>query len=258
MPLTLHQISSTKPADIALIPAISRIHLSAWLTNSLYKAIYYGPSSSYPGIIEANRQRHFRSFTTNPSTRFALVVDDEVESNQKDSILENKEQRIKPSQVIAWVKYDIFESSQAAEDRKDTGERIWPSYTNLAIVANFWDLIVASRQRQSKEIGPHISVDLLATDPKHHRRGAGRMLMQHVVNKADELGLVATIEGSPEGASLYSSVGFVPVDEFWVDILRFAGGNDKGEDWVKTQGRVPGNGEGWYKQLVMIRQPVVQ
>jgi hypothetical protein len=72
------------------------------------------------------------------------------------------------------------------------------------------------------------------------------------------LGLVATIEGSPEGASLYSSVGFVPVDEFWVDILRFAGGKDKGEDWVKTQGRVPGNGEGWYKQVVMIRQPVVQ
>jgi ribosomal protein S18 acetylase RimI-like enzyme len=181
--LTLHQISSTEPADIALIPAISRIHLSAWLTNSLYKAIYYGPSSSYPGIIEANRQRHFRSFTTNPSTRFALVVDDEVESNEYDSILENKEQRIKPSQVIAWVKYCIFESSQAAEDRKDTGERIWPSYTNLAIVVKFWDLVVASRQRQSKEIGPHISVDLLATDPKHHRRGAGRMLMQHVVKR---------------------------------------------------------------------------
>ena len=257
MPLTVHQFSSSEPADIALIPTISQIHLSAWLTNALYREIYYGPPSSYAGIIEANRQRHFNSITSNPSTRFAVVVDDEIDSNE-DPVLNNNEQRIKPSQVIAWVKYDIFETNQAAENRKDTGERIWPDYTNMALVENFWNSVVTSRQRQSREIGPHVSVDLLATDPKHHRRGAGKMLMQYIVKKADELGLKATIEGSPEGVRLYSSVGFVQVDEFWVDILRFADGGDKGEEWVKTQGRVPGKGEGWYKQVVMIRQPVIQ
>jgi GNAT superfamily N-acetyltransferase len=249
MTLKLRELSPSVSADSALIPAIARVHLAAWLTNTLYKTIYFGPPSSHAAIIETNRQRHMQNFTSNPSARFAVILDDRIGND------ENPDQPA-ASQLIAWAKYDIFATPDAAESRQDTGKRTWPPYTNVALVNHFWDMLVISRHQNSKAIGAHISVDLLATDPVHHRRGAGRMLMQYIAKQADELGLRATIEGSPEGLKLYRSVGFELVDEFWVDLLRFEGGEDKGEKWAEDQGRTPGQGPGWYKQVAMLRQPV--
>lgn len=266
MGLQLHVLSPSNPQDHALIPAIARTHLAAWLSNSLYKTIYYGPPSSHAGIIEANRQRHMDNFTTNPSSHFAVVFDDAIISasdhdargeSEPETEPTSGRRRPTPDQAIAWVKYDVFASAQAEEERKDTGERAWPAYTNLALVNKFWDLIVQSRQRCGKTIGPHVSVDLLATDPAHHRRGAGKMLMQHVADQADQLGLPTTLEASPDGLRLYTSVGFVAVDEFWVDLLRYEDGRDKGDEWAMQHARDinPGEGPGWYKQVVMLRQP---
>lgn len=240
MPLQLHALSGSDPDDLALIPSIAQIHLNAWLTNSIYKTIYYGPPSSHAGIITANRQRHLDSITTNPSAHFAVVLDKDIPGPPSD-------------QVIAWVKYDVFESARAEQERQDVGERSWPAYTNLALVDHFWAMITASRRRMGGSIGPHISVDLLATSPDHHRRGAGKMLMGHIAREADRLGLPATLEGSPEGIKLYSAVGFEAVDDFWIDLSRFENGADKGEEWSsrnhdKTQ-------PGWYKQVAMVRQP---
>ncbi|KAI1622704.1 hypothetical protein EDD37DRAFT_485441 [Exophiala viscosa] len=253
MTLKLHELSPSDPVDQNLIPAIARVHLTAWLSNSLYEAIYYGPPSSHARIIENNRRRHSKTLTSEPSSRYAVVLDDGACG---DNPKRHSEQTgPDPNHLIAWAKYDIFERPEAEEERQDTGEIKYPPYTNLPLANHFWDLIVQSRQRVGKSLGAHVSVDQLATDPDHHRRGAGRMLMEHIVKKADELGLPATLEASPQGMNLYTSVGFEPVDEFWVDLLRFEGGEDKGEAWSKEQHRVPGQGPGWYKQVAMIRQP---
>lgn len=256
MPLRVHPLSPDNPSDVALIPTIAKIQLAAWLTNSLYSQMYYGPPSSHAGIIQANHERHLGSLTSNPSSHFAVVVDDEIQTASTDE--ENKEHPVHPDQVIGFMKYDVFASIEAVEARKDAGQRRWPPYTNVALVSGFWDNIVETRQRFSKQIGPHVNVDLLATDPSHHRRGAGKLLMQHVVERIDELGLTGTLEGSPQGLKLYSSFGFVPVDDIWVDMLRYEGGGDKGDEWAKAEGRVPGQGEGWYNQVAMVRQPAPQ
>jgi GNAT superfamily N-acetyltransferase len=254
MPLRVHTLSPDNPSHVALIPKIAEIHLAAWLTSSLYTTIYYGPPSSHAGILQVSQQRHLGSLTTNPSSHFAVVVDDEIQPTSTDTDQENKEHLIQPSQVISFLKYDVFASREAVEARKDAGQRIWPPYTNAALVSNVWGQIVETRQRFSKQIGPHVNVDILATSPSHHRRGAGKLLMQHVVERIDDLGLTGTLEGSPDGLKLYSSLGFVPVDDIWVDILRQDGGEDKGEEWAKAEGRVPGQGEGWYKYVAMVRQ----
>ncbi|EXJ83379.1 hypothetical protein A1O1_07001 [Capronia coronata CBS 617.96] len=238
MPLKLHVLSTNDPDDLALIPTMAQIHAAAWLTNDLYKAIYHGPPSSHAGIVEANRQRHLKSITSNPSAHFAVVLDDAIAGSTSD-------------QVIAWIKYDIFESAQAEKERKDTSERKWPPYTNMTLVDHFWTMITASRKRLGAALGPHLNVDLVATSPDHHRRGAGRMLMDHVTREADRLGLPATLEGSPDGFKLYSAVGFEAIDEVWVDLLRFENGVDKGEDWSSRRDRTA---PGWYKQVVMVRQ----
>ncbi|KEF53387.1 uncharacterized protein A1O9_10362 [Exophiala aquamarina CBS 119918] len=252
MPLRVQPLSPTNPADIALIPTISQIHLAAWLSNSLYSKIYYGPPSSHAGIIQANQQRHLESFTSNPTSYFTVVVDDEIPTSLDKN---GPDHRVDHTQIIAFLKYDVFASVEAVEARKDASKRTWPPYTNTALVGNFWNSIVETRKRFSKEIGPHVNVDIVGTDPNHHRRGAGKLLMQHVVEKIDELGLTGTLEASPQGLKLYSSFGFVPVHDVWVDILRFEDGGDKGDEWAKAEGRVPGEGEGWYKHVAMVRQP---
>lgn len=254
MPLRVYPLSPNNPSDIALIPVVAKIHLAAWLHNSLYSKIYYGPPSSHEGIIQSNQQRHLGSFTSNPSSHFAIVVDYGLQTTATEK--ENTGDSVHPEQIIAFVKYDVFPTIEAVEARKDAGERIWPPYTNTALVGSFWGSIVETRERFSKQIGPHVNVDILATEPSHHRRGAGKLLMQHVVEKMDELGLTGTLEGSPQGLKLYSSVGFVPVDDIWVDLLRFEDGGDKGDEWAKAEGRVPGEGEGWYKHVAMVRQPL--
>lgn len=253
MPLRVYELSPQDPSHIALFPAIAEVHIAAWLSNTLYSQVYYGPPSSHPAIIQASQQRQLEAFTSSSRSHFAVVIDDDIKTTSTNK--ENSGDQIQPCQVIAFVKYDVFATVEAVNERRDTGKRTWPPYTNIALVTSFWGDIVKTRQRFSKQIGPHVNVDLLGTSPSHHRRGAGRLLMQHVVDRMDELGLKGTLEGSPQGLPLYSSMGFEPVDDVWVDLLRFDGGGDNGEEWVKAEGRVPGQGKGWYKHVAMVRQP---
>ncbi|KAK6368189.1 hypothetical protein LTS17_009930 [Exophiala oligosperma] len=260
MTLIIHQLSPNNEADLALIPAIARIHLAAWLTNGLYRTIYYGPPSSYPAINEYNEKRHLQSLKKDPTARLAVVWDDTVREKDRDSAgagastSTDGDRQPSPDQIIAWTKYNIFTTAEGAEERTDTGERLeWPAYTNLALVTGFWEALVKSREQNNQDIGAHVSVDQLATDPAHHRRGAGRMLMQHVAAQADALNLPVTLEASPQGMNVYRSVGFEPHHEFWVDLARFEDGGDKGEEWTEQRGRREGQGEGWYKEVAMVR-----
>lgn len=248
MPLRLHSLLKSNPADHALLAAIARIHLAAWLTNSAYQQVYYGPPSSYAGIIEANHQRHVQSFISNPTSHFVVVLDDDIRESDTD-----QHELSAQSPVISWIKYDVFDNAQVEEERRDTAQRTWPAHTNVALAQEFWKQIARSREKTGHALGAHISIDLLATDPRHHRRGAGLMLMQHVADKADELNLPSTIEASPAGLKLYQSVGFREVDAIWIDLLRFEDGGDKGGVWTEQNKRTPGRGPGWYEQVVMIR-----
>ncbi|RMZ75033.1 hypothetical protein DV737_g5486, partial [Chaetothyriales sp. CBS 132003] len=96
-----------------------------------------------------------------------------------------------------------------------------------------------SRERHEKsllddptaKLGAHVSIDILATLPAYHGRGAGRALLEQVLGEADSLGLTSVLEASQEGLRLYRSVGFVEEegeDGIWVDLGRWEGGGDKG------------------------------
>lgn len=52
---------------------------------------------------------------------------------------------------------------------------------------------------------------MLATDPAHHRRGAGALHLQWGLDEADRLHLPAYLEGSVMGQPLYERWGFEAV-----------------------------------------------
>jgi len=67
----------------------------------------------------------------------------------------------------------------------------------------------------------HIILDSLLCHPDHHRRVAGRLLMQWGLYKSDELGLPGYLEGSAAGRRLYQKVGFQPVREIIFDGTKY-------------------------------------
>ncbi|ETN43064.1 uncharacterized protein HMPREF1541_02222 [Cyphellophora europaea CBS 101466] len=250
MPLHLNPLSKSPPnpageSDIYLLPALSAIQLRAWLSTPLYSAIYPGPPSTHPGIVDSSVKRHRRALLSDPTYHFVSLVgchDPEVGE---------------PWQVVAFVKYAVLEYADAnaveAGKVKARGEeREWAEGTNVALANWVWGAVVGVREKYGEELGRYVLVDILATEPGWQRQGAGRMLMQEVCREADERGWPCLLEGSEEGRRLYEQMGFVAREEIWVDMGRWEGGKDKGEGW-RGEGAREGVGEGWYRMVVMTR-----
>src|SRR4051812_25787349 len=115
MVLRVLVLSPQDPSHVALIPKIAEVHLAAWLSNTLYTKIYYGPPSSHQAVLEGMKQRHLDAFTSNPNSHFAVVVDDEIEATSTSE--ENGDDQILPAQVIAFLKYDVFATVEALNER---------------------------------------------------------------------------------------------------------------------------------------------
>ena len=63
-------------------------------------------------------------------------------------------------------------------------------------------------RRRERVTGPCALLDICFTTPEHHRRGAGKMLVQWGTGRADELGLKSFVEASFTGRRLYEGCGF--------------------------------------------------
>jgi hypothetical protein len=97
-------------------------------------------------------------------------------------------------------------------------------------------------------------VDILATDPAHMRRGAGKMLMKFGTDMADEVGLPCFLEGSPEGLGLYCASGFGAVGWIWLDLKKYQNTGEQTGQGDQKQERIEGVGGGWFSHAVMVRQ----
>ena len=227
-------------SDTYLISSLATIQLRAWLTSPLYQHIYYADSSTHPGIVDSMITRHKNSLLNEPTCHLI-------------SLLHCEEPEVgEPWKVIAFIKYHVFASVEQIERRTDAGKRQWPEGMHVDMVEDVWTRIAECRHRYGKQLGPHVDVEILATDPDYQRMGAGRMLLDAVCAQADRLGLPGYLEGSEEGKKLYESCEFVGEENIWVDLRRWEDGKDRGKDW-RGEGAKEGVGEGWYNQQVMLR-----
>ncbi|KAJ9607722.1 hypothetical protein H2200_007800 [Cladophialophora chaetospira] len=276
MTLHIHQLDPSNPNDHLYFPTIARVHLAAWLTVPLMKAIYYGPPDAYPGYLASMEQRHTKAFREESDCRFAVVLDDafppddEVVFGWTTTSESNSPPRGK---VIAAIKYyfvntgpyapsfDATTEEPTTSSSKDT--RSWPPQSHEALASDFWSQLVRAREMLTSKLGDHVLVDNLYTDPNHHRRGAGGLLMRHACNEADAQGLPSMLEASPKGIGVYQSVGYEAWGEggddgqgvIWVDLERWAGAQDRGVEFTEERIRrdPERKGEGWYAQVLMVR-----
>ncbi|KAF2198015.1 acyl-CoA N-acyltransferase [Delitschia confertaspora ATCC 74209] len=74
---------------------------------------------------------------------------------------------------------------------------------------------------------PFYLLHILVTDPKHHRRGAGGMLLRWGIEQADRDGLPSYLEASEDGRPLYERNGFKAIKEGWFDPTDYGGEGPK-------------------------------
>lgn len=136
----------------------------------------------------------------------------------------------KTGEIAAYCKWVQVEEGKEI----DVGLPEWPEGADARLCEETFGAWARKRGEIVGRRG-HWYLEMLATHPKFQGKGAGSMLLQWGLQKADEKGVEAYLESSPEGLSLYRRFGFREVDHLdtWIE-----------NEWV--------NGE-WYREVFMLR-----
>ncbi|CAI6341520.1 unnamed protein product [Periconia digitata] len=146
-----------------------------------------------PQLSEEGIQRQIakntKSMREEPDCHLLKVVDTELDDK-----------------IVACAKWRINEKERTEEQIQNMLPQ--PNReTDSAVSIELQEYL--SRMRM-KYMGtkPFVFLHLLVVHPEHQRRGAGAMLLQWGVDKADELKLPAFLESSDAGKALYTKFGF--------------------------------------------------
>lgn len=112
-------------------------------------------------------------------------------------------------EIIAAVHYDVYPEERTDEQMKQL-TKVPPPPPEAHPDA--WNDFFGHFSAERKKLGnrPIVIVHSLVTHPDHQRRGAGKLLLQKLVNEADAEGLEVYLEASQLARPLYAKYGFVP------------------------------------------------
>ncbi|KAF2684146.1 acyl-CoA N-acyltransferase [Lentithecium fluviatile CBS 122367] len=135
-----------------------------------------------------------------PYTRLYKVVEGQAESAQVSD------------EIIAFAKW----SSPHTEPQSGKPAQ-WPEDGDVAL---FKEAVGKATEKKKNIMGEkeHWYLGVLATLPKHQRRGAGSLLMTEFCKEVDEAGQWSYVEASPHGRPTYQRFGFETRDTFSVMI----------------------------------------
>ncbi|KAI9756787.1 MAG: hypothetical protein M4579_003704 [Chaenotheca gracillima] len=151
------------------------------------------PGGKTPAALTDHTERTLKWWHEDPSATFLKAVDTET------------------GEIVGAAKWLVVPTYDAAAEAKKPHEPMKADWLqdedDRAFAEYIMDQIHTKRGRRIT--GPHCLLDILFTDPKHHRRGAGTKLVQWGTSRADEMGVEAFVESTPYGKHLYEQNGFV-------------------------------------------------
>jgi GNAT superfamily N-acetyltransferase len=126
------------------------------------------------------------------------------------------------NKAIACSHWTIYETERTTEELdKIFTVTVPPGVNSDAWMAFFTQLYAMRRQYTGSK--PHVLLKLLATHPDHHRRGAGRMLLEWGAKSADERGYESFLEATSVGRPLYERCGYKAMEEKPFDAGKYGG-----------------------------------
>lgn len=120
------------------------------------------------------------------------------------------------------------ESDEIASGRGEQAQPFVPPEVRLDVLtAVFEPLRAAQEEIMGKDVS-YLKLDSLATHPDHQGRGAGKMLLESGLKKADGEGLRCYLCATAKGLKLYEKAGFEMVKDVTFDMGAWGG---EGQDW---------------------------
>ncbi|USP79709.1 gnat family protein [Curvularia clavata] len=198
MPLELHRITS--PDDFE---TFSTIQLAAFASGGGIAALL-SPDLDSKETQEKYVERHIQSWRDEPDVVYLKVVDTDIEGGK----------------MIAGAKWRINEKERSEE----VVEKMYPKPQGKDLekpaVVDFFAFLSRVR-KQYMGTKPFCFLHILVTHPDHHRKGAGTMLLNWGISKADSLGLPAFLESSAMGRPLYERLGFQAREVVTFDLKKY-------------------------------------
>ncbi|KAL8651851.1 MAG: hypothetical protein Q9210_003025 [Variospora velana] len=129
-------------------------------------------------------------------------------------------------EMIAQAKWNIY-NGEVPDDVELDGD-FWAGQDEKEYAQYLFREYLGPRRAAIKAYGGHlVSLDILTVDPKHQKRGAGRMLVEWGTAIADKMGVVTVVEATKYAIPLYQSAGFEIVHHHVIDLPDHWAGRDK-------------------------------
>ncbi|KAL6709646.1 hypothetical protein ACN47E_001074 [Coniothyrium glycines] len=196
MPLEVHKCEESDIADFV------RIQVDSFDYGGGITAIL-APTPRPDDYISKNIDKHLKSLKDERDVTYLKVIDTDL-----------------GGKMIAGAKWRINEKERSEEEVKKTLPVPGKDEEGRLGVQDFMWFLNRARWQYMKT-KPFYFLHILATDPEHHRRGAGAMLLAWGLKKADGAGLPSFLESSPMGRPLYARFGFTPREEVHWDLSKY-------------------------------------
>ncbi|GAB7349546.1 hypothetical protein MBLNU459_g0247t1 [Dothideomycetes sp. NU459] len=190
-----------------------------WSLKMVLKKLRHDPVVHYMVVVDTALDPLPQDLEPLPSE----VIDPE----KLAAIAETAEhQQGRPVGVAVWKIYphDRGADELAAEAKKAQADG-FPPNANTHMMEAFFGTVSAAK-RKHLDGRAFVLLDILATDPDHHRRGVGAVQLKWGLAEADKLRVPAYLEASKMGRPLYARYGFEGLEPLDFDARPYGGPED--------------------------------
>ncbi|KAF2181598.1 acyl-CoA N-acyltransferase [Zopfia rhizophila CBS 207.26] len=196
MPLELHPMVESD------LPDFVRIQFAAFKGGMASKLT---PKPRSPQKEQKMVEKHIKSFKEDPDAHYLKVIDTDL-----------------GGKIISCAKWRINLKERTEEEIQVQLPKPGKDEEGNQAAIDFMNYLTESRVEWMGG-KPFYFLHILITDPDHHRRGAGGMLVRWGVAQADEAQLPTYLEASDAGRPLYERFGFYQVKETIFDLSKYGG-----------------------------------
>lgn len=229
MPLELHPITPNDTLSWVRVRALAYY-------GPTHDVLHSGPisESSFRGAAE-DRKRELKK----PNTWHWKIVDTDLEPSEDDP----QDNGGRTIAIAVWSMLNVakegsHEASSIPAEKADDSPGFTPPELRVDALISLFGPLRAAQQEIMGSSNQYFMLNSLATHPDHQGRGAGRLLLEWGLNKADKEGLTVYLDATAAGRTMYEKRGFSLVRVTEWDRVPWGG---QGKDWLGHMVRQPQN-----------------
>ncbi|KAF2033878.1 hypothetical protein EK21DRAFT_108668 [Setomelanomma holmii] len=191
------------PLEKSDFSAFVRIQIAAFTSSQNAMTALLTPSPMPSDYVQKSIDKHIKSWREEADVTYLKVIDTDLDGAMIAGAkwrINEKERTEEQIQLMLPVPGKDEEGRPAAQD---------------------FIRYLARVRREYMGTKPFYFLHILATDPAHHRRGAGQILIEWGTKQADKAQLPSFLESTLVGRPLYTRMGFTPRHKEHFDLSKY-------------------------------------